>query len=76
MDLYIYFSVFIALSIFYYFNQKLKIRREQYRERLKERREEYLDKLLHRNENDDTNPVAERDDVPGGIQGTSNAEKE
>ncbi len=39
-------AILISLSLFYYFNQKNSIRRDEQKERLKEKREEYLRKLL------------------------------
>lgn len=38
--------VFIALFLFYYFDQKSKIRRREKREALQEKRQEQLDALL------------------------------
>ncbi len=39
-------AIFISLSLFYYFNQKTRIRKEGRREKLKEKHQEYLDSLL------------------------------
>jgi len=36
----------IALALFYYFNHRMKIRREERKERLHEKREEYLNELI------------------------------
>lgn len=38
-------AVFVSLCIFYYYNQKARIRREERRERLNEKRQEFLDAL-------------------------------
>ena len=39
-------AIFVSLALFYYFNQKTRIRREERRDRSKERHKEYLDSLL------------------------------
>lgn len=39
-------AIFVSLSLFYYFNQKAKINREERRERSKERQQNHLDTLL------------------------------
>jgi len=41
-----YIAIFVALCLFYYVNQKTKIRRDARRDRLREAREEYLNSLL------------------------------
>lgn len=41
-------SVFIALSFFYYFKQKQKIRREERRDRLLEKQQELLEALRNK----------------------------
>ena len=38
----------LALMAFYYFNNRLRARREEKRERLRERREEYMENLLEK----------------------------
>jgi uncharacterized membrane protein len=38
-------GVFISLSLFYYFNQKMKIKREQRRDRFEEKQEAILEML-------------------------------
>jgi hypothetical protein len=38
--------IFIALFLFYYINQKTKIRREERRDRLKQVRDEYLEGMM------------------------------
>ena len=43
---YLFTAIFASLSLFYYFNQKNKIRREERRERLKEKHQEYLSALM------------------------------
>jgi len=42
----ILFGVFVSLGIFYYLNQKARIRREEKRNSQKEKHQEYLDSLL------------------------------
>lgn len=46
INFWILVCVFISLSLFYYYNQKAKIRREERRDLRKEKHEEYLDSLL------------------------------
>lgn len=48
-------AVFISLSLFYYFNQKTRIRRDERRDRLKEKHQEYLDSLLNNLKDKDSN---------------------
>lgn len=43
---YLFIAIFVSLSLFYYFNQKNRIRREERRERLKEKHQEYLSALM------------------------------
>ena len=43
---YLFIALFVSLSLFYYFNQKNRIRREERRERLKEKHQEYLNALM------------------------------
>jgi len=43
---YLFIAIFISLSLFYYFNQKIRIRKEERRERLKEKHQEYLNVLM------------------------------
>ena len=38
----------LALMAFYYFNNRLRARREEKRERLREKREEYMENLLEK----------------------------
>lgn len=40
-------AIFISLSLFYYFNQRARMRREERRDRLKEKHQEYIDSLLN-----------------------------
>lgn len=39
-------AIFVSLSLFYYFNQRNRIRREERRERSKEKHQEYLNVLI------------------------------
>jgi uncharacterized ion transporter superfamily protein YfcC len=39
-------AIFISLSLFYYFNQKNKIKKEERREKLNESRQQLLDSML------------------------------
>lgn len=41
--------IFIALSLFYYFSQKTKIKREQRRERFEEKQQELIEMLQKKN---------------------------
>ncbi|MFT3980674.1 MAG: hypothetical protein QM687_09420 [Ferruginibacter sp.] len=43
---FILIGVFVSLSIFYYYNQKARIRKEERRDALREKRQELLDELL------------------------------
>ena len=43
----IFLATFISLSLFYYFNQKAKIIREERRDRLNEKHQKYLDSLVN-----------------------------
>ena len=51
----------LALSAFYYFNHKIKSRREDERERLREKREEYMNKMLEQLRNRDKPSPDEKD---------------
>jgi len=42
-------AIFIALSFFYYVNQKSRIRREERKDRLIAKRQELLDSLVKKN---------------------------
>ena len=46
--------IFISLSLFYYFNQKARIKREDRRQKRNERAEKYLDLLVKSNSNKET----------------------
>jgi len=52
-------AIVISLSLFYYFNQKTRIKKEERREKLKERHQAYLDTLLDSLKNKD---AKERED--------------
>ena len=45
-----YISIFVALALFYYVNQRTRNRRDDQRERLKQARQDYLDSLLKEKE--------------------------
>ena len=46
-----FIAIFVSLSLFYYFNQKNKIRKDERRARAKEKHQEYLQSLID-NRND------------------------
>lgn len=57
----LYIAIFLSLSIFYYFNQKIEIRREEKRDRLREAREDYLNSFLRkRQEKNDSGDKTEK----------------
>jgi hypothetical protein len=43
--------IFISLSVFWYYNQKAKIRKEERRERLHESRQKLMDSILENSDN-------------------------
>jgi len=47
-------AIFVSLSLFYYFNQKNRIRREEHRDRLKEKQQELLNSLMQKRDQQGT----------------------
>ncbi len=52
-------AIFISLSLFYYFNQKRKIKKEERREILNERRQQLLDFILKTKSSETNNELDE-----------------